>query len=60
MGSTVAQWLPAVASQQEGPGFDTRLVKDLSVWSLHVLIVSAQVLTGFSSFLPQFKHMQVN
>ena len=35
-----------VASQQEGPGFE-----GLSVWSLHVLPVSAWVLTGFSGFL---------
>ena len=34
-------------------------VWDLSVWSLHVLPVSAWVLSGFSGFLPQSKNMHV-
>ncbi len=33
-----------VASYQEGPGFDSWLGQDLSMWSLHVLPMSA----GFS------------
>ncbi len=49
----------AVASQQEGPGFDTWLGQDLSVWSLDVLPGSAWVPPGFSIFL-QSKDMQVD
>ena len=56
----------AVASQQEGRRFKTgsgvwdqtgSWVWDLSVWSLHVLPVSAWVFTGYSGFLPQSKNM---
>merc|ERR1712035_232177 len=50
------------ASQQEGPEFDPpapRLGQGLSVRSLHVLPVSAWVLSGFSGFLPQSKDMHV-
>ncbi len=61
-----------VASQQEDPRFKSRstcltsreswvwyrLGRGLSVWSLHVLPVSAWVLSGYSSFLPQSKDMQ--
>ncbi len=32
-----------VASEQKGPGFDTRLGQDLSMWSLHVLPAFAWV-----------------
>ena len=32
-------------------------VWDLSVWSLHVLPVSAWVFSGYSGFLPQSKNM---
>jgi len=41
-----------VASQQEGPGFQSRSFQVLSVWSLHVLLVfsSPLVLLVFSSF----------
>ena len=48
------------ASQREGPEFKSPswLVQGLSVWSLHVLLVSVWVLSGFSSFLPQSKDMQ--
>ena len=50
----------AAASQQEGRGFDSGArACDLSVWSLHVLPVSAWVLSGFSGFLPQSKNMHV-
>ncbi|XP_056267295.1 uncharacterized protein LOC130191667 [Pseudoliparis swirei] len=35
-----------VASQQEGPGFESRSFQVLSVWSLHVLLVSAWVYSG--------------
>merc|ERR1712035_100792 len=49
----------AAAAQQEGPGFDSssRWGQGLSVWSLHVLLVSAWVLSGYSGFLPQSKDM---
>jgi len=42
-----------VASQQEGPGFESRSsrsVQVLSVWSLHVLLVPAWVYSGYSGF----------
>jgi len=42
------------ASQRQGPGFHSRL-GSLSVWSLHVLPVSAWVFFGCSGFLPPFK-----
>ncbi len=45
--------------QQEGPGFDAWLRKDLFVGSLHVLSVSLWDLSGCSGFLPQPKDMQV-
>ena len=49
----------AAASQQEGPEFESPswLGRGLSVRSLRVLLVSAWVLSGFSSFLPQSKDM---
>ena len=47
----------AVTSQQEGSWFESQLV--LSVWSLHVLPVSAWVLSGYSGFLPPSKNMHV-
>jgi len=40
------------ALQLQGPGFVSRL-GSLSVWSLHILPVSAWVSSGFSGFLPQ-------
>ena len=46
------------ASQLQGPGFDSRL-GSLSVWSLHILLVSAWVSSGCSGFLPQSKDVQV-
>merc|ERR1712035_33517 len=48
----------AAAAQQEGPGFESPSWQGLSVWSLHVLLVSAWVLSGYSGFLPQSKDMQ--
>ncbi|KAF7657693.1 hypothetical protein LDENG_00023450, partial [Lucifuga dentata] len=42
----------AVASQQEGPGFNSQPGQGLSVWSLHVLLVSEWVPSGCSGFLP--------
>merc|ERR1712035_59525 len=47
-----------VASQQEGSWFDPGCGSP-SVRSLHVLPVSAWVLSGYSGFLPQSKDMQV-
>ena len=44
------------ASQRQGPGFDSRL-GSLSVWSLHILPVSAWVSSGCSGFLPQSKDL---
>ncbi|KAL7826959.1 hypothetical protein AOLI_G00321680 [Acnodon oligacanthus] len=38
--------------------FPDRAARVLSVWSLHVLPVSAWVSSGFSGFLPQSKDMQ--
>lgn len=38
---TVAQWVSACASQQKGSVFKSRIGQSLSVWSLHVLSVSA-------------------
>ena len=46
------------ASQRQGPGIDSRL-GSLSVWSLHILAVSAWVSSGCSGFLPQSKDVQV-
>ena len=46
------------ASQHQGPGFNSGL-GSLSVWSLHVLPVSARVSSGCSSFLPQSKDVQI-
>ena len=40
-----------------GSGPPWSWVWDLSVWSLHVLPVSAWVFTGYSGFLPQSKNM---
>ncbi len=51
--------ISTVVSQQDGPGFDTRQGYCLSLWSLHVLTVSALVLTGYPIILPQSKDMQV-
>jgi len=42
-----------VASQQEGPGFESRSSWSFqvrSVWSLHVLLVPAWVYSGYSGF----------
>ena len=46
------------ASQLQGPGLDSRLGL-LSVWSLHILLVSAWVSSGCSGFLPQSKDVRV-
>ena len=54
-GSTVVS---TAASQLQGPGFDSRL-GSLSVWSLHILLVSAWVSSGCSGFLPQSKDVRV-
>ena len=54
-GSTVVS---TAASQLQGPGFDFRL-GSLSVWSLHILLVSAWVSSGCSGFLPQSKDVRV-
>jgi len=54
-GSTVVS---TAASQLQGPRFDSRL-GSLSVWSLHVLPVSAWVSSGCSSFLPHSKNVRV-
>ena len=54
-GNTV---ISTAASQLQGPGFDSRL-GSLSVWSLHILLVSAWVSSGCSGFLPQSKDVRV-
>jgi len=46
------------ASQHQRPGFDSRL-GSLSVWSLHILPMSARVSSGCSGFLPQSKDVWV-
>jgi len=46
------------ASQLQGPGFDS-LLGSLSVWSLHILTVSAWVSYGCSGFLLHSKDVQV-
>jgi len=51
----VAQWLALLPHSSRDPGFDSRL-GSLSVWSLHILPVSAWVSSGF---LPQSKDVQV-
>ena len=40
----------AAAAQQEGPEFDSPSRQGLSVRSLHVLLASAWVLSGYSGF----------
>ncbi len=40
-----------VASQHKSPGFDTRLDRDLPVWSFNVLPVSSWALCRYSGFL---------
>ena len=45
-------------SQCQGPGFDSQL-GSLSVWSLHVLPVSAWVSSGCSGFLPHSKDVRI-
>jgi len=45
-------------SQRQGPRFNSRL-GSLSVWSLHVLPLSAWVSSGCSGFLPQSKDVWV-
>jgi len=54
-GSTVVS---TAASQLQGPGFDSRL-EYLSVWSLHILPVSAWVSSGCSGCLPQSNDVRV-
>ena len=49
-----------VASQQEGPGFESRSsrsIQVLSVWSLHVLLMAAWVSSGSSGFPHHHKDM---
>ena len=46
------------ASQRQGPRFNSGL-GSLSVWSLHILLVSAWVSSGCSGFLPQSKDERV-
>ena len=46
------------ASQRQAPGFNSGL-GSLSVWSLHILPVSAWVSSGCSGFLPQSKDVRV-
>ena len=46
------------ASQLQGPAFDSQL-GSLSVWSLHILLVSVWVSSGCSGFLPQSKDVRV-
>ena len=48
-----------VASQHEGPGFESRSFQVLSVWSLHVLPVPAWVSSGYSGFPHHHKDMHV-
>ena len=52
MGGTVAQWLALLSYNARDlssiPGLDS-----LSVWSLHILPMSAWVFSGCSGFLPQ-------
>ena len=54
-GSTVVS---AVASQLQRPGFDSR-IGSLSVWSLHMILVSVWVSSGCSGFPPQSKDVRV-
>jgi len=49
-----------VASQLEGPGFESQSFQALSVWSLHVLLVSAWVYSGHSGFPHHHKDMRRN
>ena len=46
------------ASQRQGPRFNSGL-GSLSVWSLHILTVSAWVSSGCSGFLPQSKDVWI-
>jgi len=62
---TVAQWgqhgstvVSTAASQLQRSGFDSQL-GSLSVWSLHVLPMSAWVSSGCSGFLPQSKDVRI-
>ena len=54
----VAQWLALLPHSARELGFNSGL-ESLSVWSLHVLPVSAWVSSGCSGFLPQSKDVQV-
>ena len=58
MGQPGGTVVSTAASQRQGPGFDSRL-RSLSVWSLHILPVSAWVSSGCSGFLPQSKDVLV-
>jgi len=51
---TVAQWLALLPHSARDPGSIPGL-GSLSVWSLHILPVSAWVSSGCSGFLPQSK-----
>ena len=55
-GGTEAQWLALLLHSSRDLGFDSRLG---SVWSLHILLVSAWVSSGYSGFLPQSKDVRV-
>ena len=53
----VAWWLALLPQSNKFPGLD--LSRGLSVWSLHVLPVLVWVFSGYPSFLPQSKDMDV-
>ena len=50
--------ISTVASQRQGPGFNSGL-GSLSVWSLHILPVSAWVSSECSGFLPHSNDVPV-
>ena len=54
----MVQWLALLSHSGQASGFDSWL-GSLSVWSLHILPVSAWVSSGHSGFLPQSKDVQV-
>eukprot|EP00061_Rhincodon_typus_P016680 g45017.t1 len=57
MGGMVAQWLALPPHSNQGPRFKPTF-RQQSVWSLHILPVSAWVSVGCSGFLPQSKDTQ--
>jgi len=58
MGQHRGSVVSTVASQQEGPGVESRLFQVLSVWSLHVLLVPVWVSSGYSGFPHHHKDMR--